>query len=84
MYHNAMNEKSFLKVDSQTKEIKMQKSLQRQQDLERKYEQLRKKNQQLEKVIVGIRNEYAQMKKKEEKEKQMGIVRSSVSGGFMI
>ena len=62
----------------------MQKSLQRQQDLERKYEQLRKKNQQLEKVIVGIRNEYAQMKKKEEKEKQMGIVRSSVSGGFMI
>lgn len=39
MYQNAVNERSILKVDIQVAERKMQKSLQRQQLLEKKYEQ---------------------------------------------
>ena len=39
MYQNIINERSILKVDLQVSERKMQKSLQRQQILEKKYEQ---------------------------------------------
>lgn len=66
MYQNIINERSILKVDLQVSERKMQKSLQRQQLLEKKYEQQRKKNEQLEKIIVEIRNDYVHMKKNEE------------------
>ena len=83
MYQNIINERSILKVDLQVSERKMQKSLQRQQILEKKYEQQRKKNEQLEKIIVEIRNDYVHMKKNEEQEKSMGIVRNS-AGRFMI
>jgi len=62
-------------------ERKLQKSMQRQQLLEKKYEQQRHKNEQLEKILIELRNELVTMKKNEEKDKSLGIVRSSAGGG---
>lgn len=81
MYQNAVNERSILKVDLQVSERKMQKSQQRQQLLEKKYEQQRNKNDQLEKILIELRNEVIKMKTSEEKDRSMGIMRSSVVGG---
>ena len=52
-----MNERSILKVDLQVAERKLQKSMQRQQLLEKKYEQQRHKNEQLEKILIELRND---------------------------
>lgn len=49
--------------------------------MEKKYEQSRNKNEQLEKILIELRNELLTMKMSEEKDKSMGIVRSSVGGG---
>jgi len=76
-----VNERSILKVDLQVAERKLQKSSQRQQLLEKKYEQQRHKNDQLEKILIELRNEVMKMKMNDEKDKSMGIVRSSAAGG---
>jgi len=55
--------------------------MQRQQHLEKKYEQQRNKNDQLEKILIELRNEVIKMKKSDEQDKSMGIVRSSAGGG---
>ena len=55
--------------------------MQRQQHLEKKYEQQRNKNEQLEKILIELRNEVINMKMNDEKDKSMGIVRSSAGGG---
>ena len=81
MYQNAVNERSILKVDLQVAERRLQKSGQRQQLLEKKYEQQRHKNEQLEKILIELRNELMNMKLNDEKDKSMGIVRSSAGGG---
>ena len=81
MYQNAVNERSILKVDLQVAERKLQKSMQRQQLLEKKYEQQRKKNEQLEKILIELRSELMTMSKNNEKDKSMGIVRNANAGG---
>ena len=45
MYQQSMNEKSILKVELQTKDRKLQKSFDRQQKLEQKFEKQRSKNE---------------------------------------
>lgn len=62
-------------------ERKHQKSAQRQQLLEKKYEQQRNKNDQMEKILLELRKEVIAMKMNEEKDKSMGIVRGSTNGG---
>lgn len=49
--------------------------------MEKKYEQQRHKNEQLEKILIELRNELVTMKKNEEKDKSLGIVRNSAAGG---
>ena len=62
MYQNAVNERSILKVDLQVAERKLQKSMQQKQTLEKKYEGQRKKNEQLEKILLELRTELVKMK----------------------
>lgn len=81
MYQNAVNERSILKVYLQVAERKHQKSAQRQQLLEKKYEQQRNKNNQMEKILIQLRKEVLDMRVSEEKDKSMGIVRNSAAGG---
>lgn len=84
MYQNAVNERSILKVDLQVAERKLLKSQQRQQLLEKKYEQQRNKNDQLEKILIELRNEVIKMKSNDDKDRSMGIVRSSGGGRVAI
>ena len=80
MYQQAVNEKSILKVDLQTKDKKLQKSLERQHKLELKFEKQRSKNEQLEKIVLQLRSEFLKISKKEQAEKDGGILRQSHQG----
>ena len=80
MYQQAINERSIIKVDLQTKERKLQKSLERQQKLEQKFEKQRSKNEQLEKIVLQLRNEFVKISQKEQSEKESGILRQSHQG----
>ena len=80
MYQQSVNERSILKVDLQVAERKLQKSLQRQGLLEKKFEQQRSKNGALEKIVIDLKKEFIKMSKKEQVEKESGLVRKSYSG----
>ena len=71
MYQAASNERNVLKADLETSERKLQKSLQRQQLLEKKYEQQREKNKKLEKILSELKNEVLKMQVIEDKNNSM-------------
>lgn len=73
MYHSAINERSQMKIELQVAHNKLQKSLARQQILEKKFEQQRKKNEQLEIIVLQLRNEFVKMQKKREAEKENAL-----------
>ena len=74
MFDTASNERSLLKADLETSERKLQKSISRQQTLEKKYEQQREKNKKLEQILSELKNEVIKMQMIEDKNVQMASV----------
>ena len=80
MYQNTINEKQIMKANIMLYESKNQKSTQRSHRLEKKYEQERKKNQHLEQILLILRKDVENSKKRGDEEKNMGVVRNSYAG----
>ena len=74
MFDAAANERTLLKADLETSERKLQKSISRQQTLEKKYEQQREKNKKLEQILSELKNEVIKMQMIEDKNVQMANV----------
>ena len=80
MYQTAVNERNILKTDLTLEKRNRMKLEERTKQLIKKYDQAKKNNLSLEKILKECRDGYLQMKEEQDKEKERGIMRGTIGG----
>lgn len=79
-YQSMISERSKLKVDLQVAERKLLKKQQRLQQFEKSLASAKAKNEQMEKILKELREEFVRMQSKESADQNSGVMRNQPAG----
>ena len=79
-----MNERNILKTDLTVEKRNRTKLEERTKQLIKKYDQAKKNNLSLEKILKECRDGYRQIQEEQEKEKERGIMRGTTINGSRV
>ena len=79
-YQSMISERSKLKVDLQVAERKLLKKQQRLQQFEKSLTSAKAKNEQMERILKELREEFVKMQSKESADRNAGVIRNQPAG----